>query len=221
MSKNKYCDKNGAVAQAEQLFESSKKTAVDKIEYAAACYLVASNVLKEARRLRWSGLINLQQGKDLAKLSVQLCDEVPIYYIVHNFALSERAQMINVICAVYLSFDFLCKDKSTKVSFQIVPEIEKILKDCSLNMRSNFYLAPSTQAFLQLHLVKVQNVRLKTTEQKFLTIRSLLEETIKSKDLLNAGQIALQLSKFTIGWRPKRRLCVLSKKLVREATLNV
>lgn len=210
-----YWGKNGAVAKAEQRFDS-KKDAGSCIEYASVCYAAANRIFSDILHLRRSGLRRWKQGIHLSKLAVCLCDKIPINTIKYSVDLNNRASMIDIVCSIYSRYGFLCGNRRDKIYFQIVPEIQEILRNCSLRTSSDEYVAPHTQVFLLLHQLKANYKVLKISDPVFERISMLLTET-KKGDLAQASRIARQLSKILVGRRQRKRYYAFAVKWAKEA----
>lgn len=214
----KYWGKDGTLAIARKRFDSSKeKKSTDYCEYASVCYSAANRIFADIAHLRFSGWTRLQQGLALAKLSVELCDAVPLGTLEFMLDLNDQAKVIDIVCSVYSRYGFLCGGRANKINFQIVPKIETILRDCSLRQESQNFVAAHTQAFLHLHQLVANQKRLKISYSVFKRIITLLNETIEQGDLAQASRIAKHLSKILVGWSHKKRYRAFAVKWAREA----
>jgi hypothetical protein len=214
---NEYCGKKGKLAIAKEKFEASDKKSIDYADYALICYEAANCIFADIFHLRRSGLRRWKKGVALAKQAVGLCDKIPVQTIRYFFDLNNQAVMLDIICLVYFKYGFLCGGRKDKILFQIIPEIEDILLNCSLNKNAENYVSSYMQVFLHLHQINSSGKKLKFSSPIFSRIRMLLLQTYKKNEVEQAGLISLRLSKIFSDRSHRRRFKSAAFKLANDA----
>jgi hypothetical protein len=190
-----YWGKNGAVALAKQRFESSQKSTFDYVAYASACYSCANRVFADIAHLRWSGVNRLVSGFKLSRLAVRLTDQIVLRDLKFSkTAINEYADTLDVGCAVYFRYGWLCGGRR-KTLGRWIKNVGYLIDECN---DEGHQLVPHTIAFLVLHEVRFAGKGLKSQSPLYSNVLTLAYKTSGNKNLEQSARVYRQLAKIII-----------------------